>query len=459
MKHYDIIMFRFLGTFLRRDHMKRTLMVMGLMLIVTLALVAAPQKEVEAPSDLPYAGTTLRLATCAEQYANYLVELGKKYEKVTGARVEVDIIGYVELYQKITQDYASGTKLYDLATVDIVWTGEFAEKGWTADLKSWIDRDTQEIGYDDILPVMWAMGSWEGKQIAYPMAGYANSLIYRKDLYESPTEKAAFKAKYGYELNVPETLDQLADIAEFFTRPQQNLYGLAANGARGSACAQDWMEYLRAFGGAIFDENGKVALNTPAALASLEFYVDIFDKYAPPGAIGYWWDDRETAYRTGQAVMQSSWSIARAGYEDPSISLVVGKTGMAAMPTISRETLYGVGGWGIGINSDIDAQRQQIAWDFIKWITSPEIQKEWMFNDGAPIRRSTLLDEDLLKEKPWLPIMLNTFEHGDGDYRPRGPKASQIQDILGLRVNQAITHELTAKEALRLATQDIENIR
>ncbi len=37
---------------------------------------------------------------------------------------------------------------------------------------------------------------------------------------------AAFEAKYGYPLAVPETWVQLRDIAEFFTRPDENLYGV-----------------------------------------------------------------------------------------------------------------------------------------------------------------------------------------------------------------------------------------
>ena len=79
----------------------------------------------------PYSGVVLHLACMADQYANYLQVLGKQFEKVSGAKVEVDILGYTELYQKITQDYATHTKQYDLATTDIVWTGEFAKKGWT----------------------------------------------------------------------------------------------------------------------------------------------------------------------------------------------------------------------------------------------------------------------------------------------------------------------------------------
>ena len=333
--------------------MKRFLNVLCLLALVSGSLFAGGSQETTADSKaLPLEGTTLTMAVCAEQYADYLKELGKSFEKKTGAKVIVDVIGYVELYQKITQDYASGTKLYDLATVDIMWTGEFENKGFTMDLTDLIKADADEIDLDDIIPVMWSMGAWNGKQIAFPMAGYANSLIYRKDLLSDPSEKESFKAKYGYELGVPDSLGMLEDIAAFFTRSDENFYGLVANGARGSAVAQDWMEYMRAFGASLFDESGNVSISSPEGKASLEFFVRIFDEYAPPGAIGYWWDDRESSYRTGQSLMESSWSIARAGYEDPEISMVVGKTGMSATPKVaSDDSRYGVGGWGVGINS------------------------------------------------------------------------------------------------------------
>jgi multiple sugar transport system substrate-binding protein len=429
------------------------------MLSVTVLGFSSGTKEpvtTKGDSSLPYKGVSLSVAVCAEQYADYLNQLAKSFNAKTGADVSIDVVGYVELYQKITQDYASGTKLYDLATVDIMWSGEFAQKGYTTDLTDLIARDKSEINTEDIIPVMWKMGAWDGKQIAYPMAGYANSLIYRKDLIENPVEMKNFKAKYGYDLTVPSTLTQLKDIAQFFTRPDQNLYGLVANGARGSAIAQDWMEYMRAFGGSLYDKDGNVSIASKESKESLEFFVSIFDKYAPPGAIGYWWDDRETSYRIGQSAMESSWSIARAGYEDPEISKVVGKTGMTALPKVeTMDSLYGVGGWGIGINDDIDAQKKAASWAFIKYITSAEEQKEWMLHDGAPIRYSTLQDPELLAAKPWLPEMEKVFVNGDGDYRPRGPKANEIQNMLGLRINQAITHELTVDEALQAAEKDL----
>ncbi len=447
---------------------KRLILMLMVLLLTAMLAFAGGQKEAEGGSgeaeqaeemEKPFEGETIRFAVMADQFADYTKTLSENFEEMTGAEVKVDILGYTELYQKITQDYATDSTQFVLATVDIMWTGEFAEKDWTMDLSPWIERDKEEIDYDDILDVTWTMGGWKGEQIAFPMAGYVNSLIYRKDLFNDSAEKEAFMDEYGYELDTPENFEQMRDVASFFTRPDENLYGLVANGARGPAVAQDWMEYMRGFGGQIVDENGNVTVDSEACLDSLEFFVDIFDKWAPKGAVGYWWDDRETSYRIGQSVMQSSWSIARAGYEDPSISKVVGKTGMEVTPRVEDVgAKYGVGGWGVGINADASDREKEIAWEFIKYITGKEAQKQWMMNDGAPIRESTLRDPELREEMPWLEQMLTMFKNGDGDYRPRGPKSNEISSVLGLRVNQAITNELSPEEALDKAAEEIEEI-
>jgi multiple sugar transport system substrate-binding protein len=427
----------------------------GLLATAALCLVAA---TAVAQSAGAYKGVELHFAVCAEQFADYTKTIAKDFSDKTGAKVTVDVLGYVELYQKLTQDFSSHSAQYDLMTTDILWTGEFAKNGWTKDLASLIAKDKKEIDYADIMPVTWTCGSAGSKQVAFPLAGYAASLIYRKDLFEDPKEKAAFKAKYGYELAAPQTMDQLRDAAEFFTRPDKKLYGLVANGARGSAVAQDWMEYMRGFGGQVIDKGGKVAIDSPEALASLKYFVSIFDKFAPPGAIGYWWDDRETAYRSGQAVMEFSWSIARAGYEDPKISQVVGKTGMVATPAVKGvKASYGFGGYGVGINSDSSPAKQEASWAFIKYMTSKGVMKAWMLHDGAPIRLSTLKDKDLNAKLPWLASeILQVFQNGDGDYRPRVAQANEIQTILGLRVNQAITHESTPEKAIQDASKDLK---
>ncbi len=143
-------------------------------------------------ADKPYEGMTLNLASQNDQFAAVLAAIAPEFEAQTGAKVNVDILSYPELLTKITADYVGHTKGYDLATVDIVWSGQFAEAGYTVDLTDWIKRDAAEIKVDDIYPsLMSSLGGYKGKQVAFPFAGYANVLAYRKDLYEAAGLKAA----------------------------------------------------------------------------------------------------------------------------------------------------------------------------------------------------------------------------------------------------------------------------
>ena len=154
-------------------------------------------------------------------------------------------------------------------------------------------------------------------------------------------------------------------------------------------------------------------------------------------------------------MMQEGWSVARAGYEDSSQSKIVGKVGTIVAPTAAgMQPTYGFGGWGLAINKD--SKNQDAAWAFIKWVTSPAIQKEWVLDgSGSYIRKSTLADPDLVAKFPWQPFIANSFENGDGNYRPRIPQYPKMQDFIGTAVNEVLHGQKTAKEALDTAQSQI----
>ncbi len=407
---------------------------------------AAAAPEVAAPAGLEACqGQNLVLASMTDQYVAAFRVLVPKFEEASGATVTLDELGYVDLYQKLIADFVGQTANYDLMTVDIVWSGEFGQNEYTLPLDDFMARDEAELQLDDILPVAWTLGEWQGAHPAYPLAGYANVLNYRKDLLEQAG------------IAPPTTQEELLAAAQALTNADAEQYGIALLGAKGPAVAQDYMAWVQQHGGSILDAEGKPALNTPENVEILKFFGELF-KYAPPGATDYWWDQRETAFRNGNVAMMEGWSIARAGYENPDLSSVVGKVDIAVAPVAEgMEPKYGFGGWGIGINADSTPEEQECAWQFIKWLTSPEIQMEWLRNDGAPIRRSTMTDPEIVAEYPWMPILLESFEKGDGDYRPRIPQYSIIQDALGTHVNAFLVGQETAEEALAAAQQQVED--
>src|SRR3546814_11823494 len=89
---------------------------------------------------------------------------------------------------------------------------------------------------------------WDGKVLSQTMDGDVHTYTYRIDLFEDPKEQEAFKAKYGYDLAVPKTWKEYLDIAEFFQRPDQNLWGTAEAFRRGeigrASCRERVCKYV-----------------------------------------------------------------------------------------------------------------------------------------------------------------------------------------------------------------------
>jgi multiple sugar transport system substrate-binding protein len=392
-----------------------------------------------AAAETRFDGVTLNIASQNDQFAAVLAAEAPKFEALTGAKVNVDILSYPELLTKITADYIGHTKGYDIATMDIVWSGQFAEAGYTVDLTPWIKRDAAEIKVDDIYPsLMSALGGYGGKQVAFPFAGYANVLAYRKDLY----------AAAG--LKPPATMEDLVADAIKLTDAKKKIYGFVANGQKGPAVAQDWMQYNRQFGGSILDSSGKPALNSAANIASVVAYKKLFDEAAPPGAADYDWGGREESFKQGLVANMQTWSIGAASYDDPAASKIVGKDGIMLTPSAKGLPIkYGIGGWGLAINADIDAKKKDAAWAFIKWATSPEVHKDLnMHGAGSYLRKSELNDPQLLAKYPFLPVIATSFENGDGDFRPRIPQYPELQDLIGGAINAVLVGSVDPKTAM-----------
>ncbi len=388
-------------------------------------------------------GVTLNVAAESDQYAAVMQKLAGDFKAATGATVNVDILGYPEEYSKITADFVGHTANYDLVAMDIVWSGEFAANDYTVDLKPLIDRDAKQINLGDFYDVDWTLGGWKGKQVAFPMAGYAMLLNYNKPAFDAAG------------LQAPKTMDELKADAQKLTNPAKNVYGITVNGQKGAAGAQDWMTYNSQMGGKLIDADGKPTINSPTNVQNLAFFKSLF-QFAPPGAFDYDWNAREQSFKQGIAMMQVGASIARPNYDDPSQSKIVGKVGTTIVPAgKGMQPVTGFEGWGLGINKD--SKKQDAAWEYIKWLTSEKVQKKWIeLGAGAYIRKSTLRDPELLAKYPWQKMIDQAFQNGNGDFRPRVPQYSQIQDILGTSVNEVLHGTTSAQQALDQAQTQIE---
>ena len=193
------------------------------------------------------------------------------------------------------------------------------------------------------------------KYWAIPLEGDANGWAYRKDWFEDPKEKTAFKAKYGYELGVPKDYKQMRDIAEFFYRPDQKRYGIAIYTDNSyDAIAMGVEQTIFSYGGelgdyATYKVNGIV--NSKEAIQGLEAYHELY-KFTPPGWGKAFFLEDNQAITEGLAAMSMNFFAFFPALANPTTNPHASGTGFFANPAGPTGAHFAaLGGQGISIVS------------------------------------------------------------------------------------------------------------
>ncbi|MCB1716878.1 MAG: extracellular solute-binding protein, partial [Candidatus Competibacteraceae bacterium] len=187
---------------------------------------SAAQTAVEAAKQ--YSGSTINVVWPAGVGA-----LGQKifaaplFEQLTGVKVNIVEAPPTDVYIKVVAEHRAGTGGFDVVSLVPSWLTDLSIAGIIEPLDALVDKYGFAAELQGIEPAY--RNNWMthgGKIMAIPDDGDVLLLFYRKDLFNDPANKEAFKAKYGYELAVPTTWEQFSDIGWFFTNTYQpDLYG------------------------------------------------------------------------------------------------------------------------------------------------------------------------------------------------------------------------------------------
>src|SRR5699024_11166974 len=206
-------------------------------------------------------------------------------------------------------------------------------------------------------------------------------------------EQAAVKKKYGYPLSPARTADQYRDSAEFFTRDAgarvggsqlaEPPYGTTRTGKRHVSTVLEWMDYAWGHGGAIFDEDGNLTIDSPENVEALEYELEL-TRFAPPGYTSATWDEVTALLQQGVAAQSITWGDTAGTIEDPQSSRAAGKIGYASMPGTDpkRPGDAHLGSWTYGINADSD--NKEAAYLFMTWALSRPVQHGLAEKGGLP---------------------------------------------------------------------------
>ncbi len=397
----------------------------------------------------------LTLCWAAWDPANALVELSKDFEAQSGHKMTFEFVPWTNFADRMLNELNSGGKLCDLMIGDSQWIGAGAESGHYVKLNDFFDANA--ISMADFVPATvtgyseWPKGTpnyW-----ALPAFGDVVGWTYRKDWFARPEIQAAFKEKTGRDLTPPATFAELKEVAEFFQGREidgKTVYGASIYTERGSeGITMGVMDVLYSFGFKYdnpdkpYDMAGFV--NSPGAVAGLEFYKALYDCCTPPGASNSYMGEGIDAYKSGQVALQMNFAFTWPGFEvDPNVG--GGKTGYLVNPAgPSGDKFAQLGGQGISVVSY--SEKQAAALEYIKWFAQPEVQQKWWSMGGFSALRSVVEDPAFAASQPYAQTYLDSMAIVK-DFWAEPAYASLLQATQKRFHDYVVAGEGTAQEAL-----------
>jgi multiple sugar transport system substrate-binding protein len=348
--------------------------------------------------------------------ANALTELSKDFEQQSGHNMSFEFVPWPNFAARMLNELNSGGQLCDLMIGDSQWIGGGAENGHYVKLNDFFDANG--ISMDDFIPATvtgyaeWPKGT--PNYYALPAFGDVVGWTYRRDWFERPALQAEFKEKYGRDLDVPNTLEELKDIAQFFQGRDidgKTVYGAAIYTERGSeGITMGAMNALYNYGFEYENPEKPYELegyvNSPGAVAGLEYYKALYDTGTPPGSSNWYMSENIDAYKSGQVAMQMNFAFIWPGVDaDPNVGGE--RSGYFPNPAGPADQFAQLGGQGISVVAHSD--KQAAALEYIRWFAQPEVQARWWELGGYSALLSVVEDPEFANSQPYAQTFLDSM--------------------------------------------------
>jgi len=393
-----------------------------------------------------YEGTTLIVNFPAHPHYDAVMKILPEFTKETGIEVEVDQLPYLKMRERQTLELGQDQGEYDLIAYVVFSKADYVYADQLENLaKYYMNPKLADPAYDadDLIDgyvynIGFAGGNkgyLEGKTgslFGIPYGSETSILGYRKDIFE----------KHG--LEVPETYDEMLEIACKIPDLEPGMGGLSSRAASGHHASHAFLLHLAPLGGRVFDDNWNPIVNNDAGVKAAQALKTIVD-CGPEGAKNFGFGEALGAFLNGDTAMFLDTTVVAGQIDNPNKSQVVGKVGWAMHPMGVRRGSQ-TGGFGIGIPAN--AENKEAAFLLMQWLTSEKGDKLVALAGGNPSRFSTHDDADVNAKFPHMSTFGEALKHADPDWRPIIPVWGKVNADLGTTLSKVLTEDLDIQEAL-----------
>ena len=393
----------------------------------------------------------LRVALVGGPMYDPLYEAIPPFERESGIAVDVVAqLPHPELNAFVRRAFESGACDIDLLSTHTKYAPSQAR--WLAPLDHVLSADDVA----DVLPRAAELSRVGGRLLQVPRNLDVRLLHYRRDLFEYASERVAFEARYGRPLRVPQTWAELADVAEFFTRP--GLCGFVFPG-RDSGLFGSFYELLIGAGGDLFNLALGPAFDSEAGVWAADYLAELYHRrQVTPRELPSWhYDEISAAFREGRSAMVCDWPGSYHLYINQRTCAVAGRVGLAALPAGPAAIRAGYAGCHSFAIAAGSGHRDEAA-ALLRHLVSFDAQLGEARRGAIPCRESAL--QQVRAEAPagsaearrW--DLLSEAEH-TMIIPPRFAAYPRCEDAIWQSIQRAMTGEWTPEQAVRHAALEI----
>lgn len=338
------------------------------------------------------------------------------------------------------------------------WLHEAIETKAIESLEPWIAADPPRDWPDGWSPSMRQMQQDQAGN-TYGIAYHDGPimLMYRGDLFEDSGEQERFEAQHGRPLAPPATWREFLEIAKWFNRPEDGLAGASIAGFPDEHNnVYDFLLLLWSNGGELFTNDMRPAFNSAAGLAALEYYVDLVHRHqvVPLECLKHESIASGDYYAAGRSAMMWNW-CGFSAVTELETSKIPGANRVALVPrgdNGDHATLNVY--WVITMASG--SKHKEQAWQFMRHLAEPTMDKVTTMAGGTGTRRSTWNDPEVIKKFSYYRLMEEA--HKGARTLPALPCYPLVAHALSEMTRTALHEGRAAAEALVEAESEVAAI-
>lgn len=327
-----------------------------------------------------------------------------------------------------------GNEQLDIAQVDISIFNTIAQTGLLADFNEVAGEAYLKENFEESA---LAVGNIDGQQLGMPWSMASISMVYNPEIL----------AAAGWD-QAPSTLAEFDQCLADIKAMDSEIIPYAVS-TKDATCAGDFMPWLWTFGGSIYAADGSVALNSPEAVACVEWYQNMLANgfISMDVARG----EARQMFAQGKVAFYDDAVVAKGQAVSNGVSPaeVVDVCSATLRPVLKAGDTPQSTMWGHMVVIFHNSEQKEAALELAKTLVSDEVAMDYFTNNGMPPVTKSAAALDQVKNDPYINGFMVSTQTARLEETARLANASEVKSAITEELQSALLGQKDARTAVK----------